>query len=214
MKNKIEDFIFESNSIIINIFNKLFKIDEAIFDNKIITKKNENKNLMTKNIENDCINFLNKYLKERFVNAYTDVINEQSKSLIKIVNEQKEILRLQLYDLLTIETEDILKEINKKIEKTKKSIEEYTNYSKNFSISNEFINFLSNYGTNNIEPLFRNILELIIGASKNNILYEIEKNSKEYENDLNSKKFINFSNSIFYNLKNNYIDNMFKYINN
>ena len=88
-------------------------------------------------------------------------MNEKTKEMIKFANEQKEILRMQIYDKFTLNPDDILNKVNEYLNLSEKSINEYKNFFNSFKINNEFVNFLNNYGEKNIKPVFSNLIILI-----------------------------------------------------
>ena len=131
--------------------------------------------------------------------------------MIKFANEQKEILRMQIYDKFTLNPDDILNKVNEYLNLTKKSINEYKNFFNSFKINNEFVDFLNNYGEKNIKPVFSNLIILINNAkliNNNNELKNLNESSKRYEDlfkiDLFTDEFIN----TYSLLKEKYIDNI------
>ena len=206
-----QKFILDQYSI---KFNNEFSVDErfspAILS--MIRRKLNDNDIQLKKI---CKDTLINYLKEPFIESYKNVMNKKTYEMLRFANEQKETLRLKIFDKLTINSDEILKKINEKLNMTLESIAEYKNHFKTFKIDNDIIQFLNNYGKNNISPLFSNVIKIVNGAKSNNkdkALEDLKKKSKKYEKQFNENKFIELSNKIYSSFKDNY-NNITKYIN-
>ena len=175
---------------------------------------NNNFNNVITEIEKDYSATLKTYLNDSFIVPYTNIINEKTNLIIDYINEKRNLIKGHLDNYLTLESEIILEEINLQINKTLDLINEY-NYNFNiFKMPDEFIQFLNDYGTNNIKPIYEEFKTKIDKLSNTQIISNFEKNVNNYQNSFNLDEFLNISNTTFLNIKNNYIDNMTININN
>ena len=212
IKNIQKEIINNYNTSYINEFNfeNYYDYDETL----LYMIKGKLYNVETY-IKNYCTNTLEKYLKESFIESYKKVINEKSNEMILFVQMQKEQIRVNIKEKETINTDNVLKIINENINKTEESINKYLSHLKTFKIDNEFIQFLYNYGKNNINPLFLKLIRTINDAkshSKNSTLNSLNKKTKEYEDLFDLNEFIDLSNKICLYFNNNYIQNLTEYI--
>ena len=127
--------------------------------------------------------------------------------IIEIIDKQKEMLKLKLNNLFTLDSDKTLEEINQKINNTLKAINEYNNI--NFKLSDELLNFLNNYGDNIINPCFNGIKNIVVEEKINKINFIDEK----YYNFLYSNEFKNLSDNIYYSIKEKYTNNIMQSIN-
>jgi hypothetical protein len=157
-----------------------------------------NKNYQTK---------LEVFMKEKLIDSYSKAINEKTREMVRLVNEQKEVLRSKIDDLFSLDSDRILHEVNEKINSTLDSINEYNNYFETFKISNGIKDYLSSYGSTTIQPIFEKFKIELNKATKDKITLNVEKNSKNIEN-LDPSEFILQSNNSFQYFNSNYITNI------
>ena len=195
LNSKIDEFINQSKQKTITLFISKIKeyiIKENIFNyqiNKIL--EDTVNNLRDKNqIVDNYMSLLNDNFKYVFTNNYTNTMDNNLNELKKNIYEQKEKLKVEIDDYFTLEPEEILNEINNKINITLESVDEYNNkYYDGFTISMDFNNYLNNYGNNKILPLYEKLISLIDESTRYIILNNIDKNSIVYEENLNLNKF-------------------------
>ena len=211
---KVSDFINELKDNLINRYISFMENDAMIsmsFNQNIIQMINNNLKSIKNEIVDEYVNILNYYLKEKFINLYTNKINEESEKLIDLVNDYRNQLIQEIDDSFTLETENVLEEINNKIINILEQINQY--HSNHFKISEEFIQYINNYGENNIKPIYNEFKSKIDEITKNQIINNFEKNSKNYENSFNLDTFLNISNETASNLKETYFDKIELFIN-
>ena len=73
---------------------------ETNFNELINRKIKENINLVQEGIEKDYISVLNKYFKEQLITSYTNVMNVKTNEMIRIIKNEREMLKSQLDDYL------------------------------------------------------------------------------------------------------------------
>ena len=207
------NYIYEEYSD--RILNEFSASDEI--DNKdIITMIKFKFHDSSSYIQNSCNNNLIKYLKEPFLESYKKVLKEKTEEMINFACEQKETLRVQIYNIFTINSDSILDNIDEKLNQTQESINKYKIYANNFEINSDLIEFLNKYVQSKVEPIYSNIKTLIKNAKTNNgnnILEYLNKSSEIYLNSLNISYFNNLSSFIYSNFQNNFLNNITRHIN-
>ena len=121
---------------------------------------------------------MNKYFKDKLISSYTKVMNEKTAEMVSSVKDQRELLKSILDDIFSLEPDSVLNEINNKINNTLSSIDKYNNHFTDFKISDNLVDYLNNYGKNNIQAKFDGILDILNKETKNKITETIGKNSK------------------------------------
>ncbi len=123
------------------------------------------------------------------------------------------MLKSKIDNLFTIEPENVLNDINLKINDTIYSIEKFNSHLNTFKISEELINYLNGYGETKIKPIYESFINLLNNETKHTVILYIEGNYKNYEKYLNLRDFIEQSNNISLKFENNYIDKIKENIN-
>ena len=217
LNKKIEELINDSKDHLITNYLSYMKDDIFItlgFSKDIREMINNNFNNSSTDIEKDYSATLKTYLNDNFVVPYTNIINEKTNLITDYINEKRNLIKEHLDNYLTLESEIILDEINLQINKILDLINEYNSNFNIFKMPDEFIQFLNDYGTNNIKPIYEEFKTKIDKLSNTQIISNFEKNVNNYQNSFNLDEFLNISNTTFLNIKNNYIDNMTININN
>ena len=216
---KLDKFINEVQQFIVKEYSTRYD-NELLIEQKysqtilsMINSKLYNADTFIKKI---CRNTLEKYLKEPFIESYKNVMNIKSYEMIRFANEQKENLRQNIFNKFTINSEAVLNEINEKLNKTEESIGIYNNHFKTFKISNEIIQFLNDYGKNNVQPLYSSLISIINNAKNNDKISALNNliiDSKEYEKKINVNEMIDLSEKITSYFRVNYLENITEQIN-
>ena len=217
LNTKIDEFINESGTQIKEKYINYIKTDQSIEDsfNENIKKIiNKNINIIIPDIQNDYNNLLNKYLKEKLIDSYKNILNLKSEQIYVSIRNQREFVKAKFDDLFTLDPDDVLNDINIKLNNTQNAIKEYNNYFNSFKISQDLFNFIENYGNNKIKPLYQNFLNFMNEITKHQIIDNIEKNAQNYENSYKKDSIIKFLNDSLDEIKNNFIIPMNNSINN
>ena len=212
---KIDNFIDDTSDYLVNEYISYMQQDDKTSEFQKLS--NETKSLIKTNliisrdnIKNNYKNTLNSYLKNPLIKKYELYLIEKINELIKRVNDFRESVLSQIKDVKVVDSEEILNEINKKINSTLEGIDNYNNHFNEFKISENIKQFLLSYGENFIKPLYENIINLINNATKNIIFENLDKNSYNYEKNLNISLFnskVNESQSFLNESYINYINN-------
>ena len=211
LNKKVNEFIDNSKEYLIEKYISFFTNDVSIkdnFDSDIYDEITE----MIFSLENDFnksyLDLMNKYFKDKLISSYTKVMNEKTADMVLSVEEKREMLKANLDDVFSLEPDSVLNDINNKINNTLRSIKKFNNHLTDFKISDNFVEFLNNYGNNNIKPKFDGILSVLNEQTKDKIIETIGENSKNYINYFNDKEFIEKSNNTYINVDKKYIKNI------
>ena len=210
LEKKVNEFINKSKLEIMEKYMSYLQSDVSIqqsFNKIILEKIDDNLILMKPEMEKNYQNMLEKYLKEKLINSYSKIMNEKTKEMVMLVNEQKEVLKSKLDDLFSLDSDQVLYEVNEKINNTLESINEYNNYFETFKISKDTYDFLNNYGNSSIKPIFEKFKTELNKATKDKLTDNVDENSKQIQN-LSPNDFISQSNNITKYFNSNYINNI------
>ena len=208
LNQTIDTFILETKNEFVNKCMSYMEVNDT-FDDEINQKIN---NIIKKskiNMQNNYESILNQLFKEKFITSYTKIMNSETKEIINFVNTQKEYIKLEIEDLFSIDTENILNTINDKRDKTSKSIEDFNNHLNKLIISNDLSNYLNSYGKNYIQPLYERFTTLISESTKDKIVKNLNLKVQEFEKIMNEEEILNNLDKI-----NTEINNYFNNINN
>ena len=178
---EVNQFIQESKNHIIQKYINFIKNDTSIelaFNKDIRAKIDENLNKIITEIEYDYIELLNKYLKEKLISSYTNVLNQKTEEMIKTVHTQRELIKARIDDLFSLNPDEVLNDINNQINYTLTSINEYKEHFNAFKISDEIISYLNTYGKNIILPSYEQLKTLLNKVTKDKIFENLEKKFK------------------------------------
>ena len=173
--------------------------------NKIL---DENSNIF----EDEYFNVINNNIKNTFIAQYTNIINEQTNSLLQFIQENKNIIKNKLDNLNSFKSNIILSDINNKANKLINVIDEYYIYNKNFEISDEVQLLLNNYCKNKIVPYYNEFKSILDISTKNITIQNMENNIQKIKNKYIFNDFDTKSNVIRNNFKNSYFNNITDYL--
>ena len=209
LNKKIEIFIEDSKEDIIKTYINYLKENNYFLDSSFNDYVKERITMSIEisraNINNNYVSLLRKIFKENFVYSYTKIINKETKEMIDFVKGEKEYIRSILEEYMSLDEDNILNSINTKINQTSKSFEDFNNYIDQFKISDDLVDFLINYGTNNIHPLYEQFTNSISLATKDKIITYLNKNCEDFEKSYNNINDItDIINNLYLRIKNNF----------
>ena len=218
LNNKIDKFIEDLKIEIVNNYisymeeNNTYLDSNFNFNDDIKKKIVDNLGKATIEIQNDFESLLNKLFKEKLIASYTDIMNLKTKEMIDVVKTQKEYIKSAIDDFLSLDTENILNDINDKLIKTTNSINQFNEHLPQFNISDQLGIFLNKIGENNIQPLFAKFTSTISEKTQEQIITHLSLKIQEIEQNFNSDEILDISNNLYSNL-NNHFNNMNNSIN-
>ncbi len=210
LEKEVTEFIKESRITILDKYISYLKNDAIIsasFNENILGKINITVDALVPEMGNNYIEILNQYLKKKLISSYKKALEHKSNELISYVRGKKEDLKSQIGDFFSLGTDQVLNEVNQKINNTLRAIQNYNEYFDAFEIPNSTIVFLDNYGNQYIHPLFEKMKKELNKASKNIIVDNIDNNSKKIEN-LNTNNFNALVDNCYTYFNNNYVNNL------
>ena len=183
-----EDHVIK-NSLSSNVFEKIdFTLQEIMPD-----------------IEREYQKSLEKYLKEKFMNDFSDSLDEKTNYMLKIFYEEKKKLMDRLDKLFSNKGDEDLNAVNNNINRTLDSIQVYKNFYRNFSLTQSAKDFFLNYPENTLLPIFKKFNKDLYDSMRIKIVEEINNKSKAIEN-LDISPFKNILNEIYNKLLYGYIN--------
>lgn len=216
-EKNVAEFIKESRISIIDKYISYLKNDDKIsqsFNNKVLKKINDSLTVSMPDMGNNYEKMLKKYLTEKLESSFKKLMNDKTKDMIRFVNEKKMTLESKLEGLFSLDSDQVLIDINQKINNTLESINNYKDYFDSFEVPNNIKEFLNNYSASYIKPEFKDFKTELNKATKDIILSNLEKNSENIES-LNTNEFNNqIDNTISYfdnNYNKNFSDNIIYY---
>ena len=215
LNSKVEEFILDSKDFLIERYILFFKNDVSIEKNFTgIVRQEILDNLidLREDFNNTYLNLMNEFFKDKLITSYTKTMNKETKEMVSNVEDLRESLKVKIDDLFSLDPDEVLSDINNKMDNTLNSIDEYNKHFETFKISEYLENFLNYYGTLNVEPKFNRLIDIMNQATKNGILENMDKNSEDYLNYYDSNEFIEKTNNIHSNIQKNYIENLNKSI--
>jgi hypothetical protein len=216
LDKKVEEFIIDSKDFLVEKYVLFFKNDVSIeknFTGIVHQEILDNLIDLRDNFNNDYLNLMNKFFKDKLITSYTKTLNKETKEMVEAVEDLRESLKVKIDDLFSLDPDEVLSDINNKMDNTLNSIDKYNKHC-DIEISTNLENFLNNYGTLNVKPKFNRLLNIMNEVTKNGILDTIEQNSENYLNYYDANEFIEKTNNIHLNIKQNYIENLNNSINN
>ena len=207
----IRDLRNETKNVYLSLTN-----DEAFrsqFSIQILEKIDENLKKIMPDLEKTYQKVLEKYLKEKFLKAFSDILDEKTEYMLKVFYEEKKKLIERLDSLFSSKEDKDLNEVNKNINITLESIRTYRKFLSKFKISDEVIQFFGTYSENNLVPIYKKFFLDIKDKKDEEIMEEINKRTYEIEN-LNAEEYSKRAKEVLKNLFDNYFDIIKKAIEN
>ena len=200
----INDLKYEAK----NAYTQFLKEDKSIknsFSSSILEKIDFNLEKIMPDIEKNYQIALEKYLKEKFLNSFSKILDEKTDHTIKIFYEEKDELIEKLDSLFSSVEDKDLNEVNHKINATLESIKIYNAFLPSFQIEKGPKDFLINYSENNLLPILNKFFTDMNKILSEKIKKTINNNSLEIENVI-PLPFKNKAKEIFDDLFDNYIN--------
>jgi hypothetical protein len=162
--------------------------------------------------EDEYKNKMNNYIKNPFIQEYTKTLNKETNEMLDFLEENKDIAKAELNELFTLDPDNVISEIENKLNNTLKAAEAYNLHLNSFNIPDNVKKFLEQYIVNAISPKYEEIKNILNTATKDIIKNNLEKNSEKFINSLNDEEFESKNKEINNNLTNifNKIDKSLK----
>ena len=189
--------------------SSLFKL---AFNDKILTII-ENKLDSTEEIINkEFVNEMNTHIKKSFIEQYTKTLKKESENMKEYIQRTSEQARDILDQIEIMEPDDILNDIDNKLNQTLKAIDDYNTHFKSFKIPEGIISYLKKYVGADILPNYNDINDIIEVYTKNYVIDNLDENSEKFLNSYSIDNYEKKSNEIKGNLT-DYINNFNNIVN-
>ena len=211
LNKKVDEFITDSKDFLTDKYIEFFRNDNSIETNFTgIVRQEILDNLieLRTDFNKDYLDLMNEYFKDKLITIYTQTINKETKNLVLSVEELRESLKVNIDDIFSLNPDEVLNDINNKMNNTLASIYKYNNHFDTFKISENLVTFLNYYGSTNIQSKFSRILNIFNEATKNGIGDAIENNADDFKNYFDFEEFIKKTNNIRQKIDQNYFDNL------
>ena len=209
LNSKFDEFIKNTQDYIVEKYISEIKIDPSIneaftFNTKIVTYIRQILDGKRYIFEEEYTNKMNNYIKNPFIQQYSKTLNKETNEMLDFVEENKVKVNADLNKIFTLKPDDILSEIENKLNNTLKAIEGYKLHFNTFIIPDKVKKFLEQYISNEIIPKYEEINIIINAASKDLIINNLEANSEKFKNSLNYEDFESKNKEINANLTNSF----------
>ena len=211
LNKKVDEFITDSKDFLTDKYIEFFRNDNSIETNFTgIVRQEILDNLieLRTDFNKDYLNLMDEYFKDKLITIYTQTINKETKNLVLSVEELRESLKVNIDDIFSLNPDEVLNDINNKMNNTLSSIYKYNNHFDTFKISENLVTFLNYYGSTNIQSKFSRILNIFNEATKNGIGDAIENNADDFKNYFDFEEFIKKTDNIRQKIDQNYFDNL------
>ena len=208
LEEKLSELIIDLKNIAKNTYTKFIQKDQIIknsFSPNILEKIDFNLENIMPDLEKNYQNALEKYLKEKFISAFSDVLDQKTNYTLGKFYEEKNELKESLDEIFSSKEDKDLNEINKNINYTLESIQSYRKFLSSFKISENAKLFFINYSNNTLLPIFKKFNSDFNKKMAELIITTINSNSQEIEK-LTPNQFIEKSKDIYDDLYENYVD--------
>ena len=215
VNNKLNKIFDETKDYIVDKFIYYIKVElsiQLVLDNDIKTIID---NLIDKNrdtFENEYNDIININVKNKFIEQYKQIINEEINNFLNFTEENKNMIKEHLESLNTIEVSKILSDIKSKINGITNIIDIYYLHFNSYEISEEIKILLNNYCKETITPYYKEIKSILDTSTKDIIVQNLDKNENYFKNNYSFNIFETKSNNITNKLKESYFDTMIYYI--
>ena len=215
INNKLNKLFEETKDYIVDKYTYYIKVDPSIILNIDNDIKNIIDDLIDDNretFENEYINLININIKNSFIEEYKEALNEETENIINFIEENKKLMKEKLDSLNVLKTDDILLDIENKLNNLIKTIDNYDLFFNSFEISEDIPILLNNYCKETILPYYKEIKFILDNSTKIIVTKNIDNNKINLKNSFKTNNFESKSNNIIYNLEKTYFNNMINYL--
>ena len=215
--SKFGEFLEETKNNFVDIYIDYIKKDNSLksdFNTNIIDLLSsilENK----RNIfEDEYTNMMNINIKNPFIEQYKKTLKESTDDLLNFIFENKEQLKLELEGQFSLDKEDILHNIDTKINETLNLVEEIQKHFDSFKISKDIEDFLNNFAEKKILSFHKEIENIFNDKIKYLILDNLNEKSKNYIKAYSSDNIESTLSQTYILFKDSFFDKMNESLNN
>ena len=192
LEEKLSELIADLKDVAKDQYTLYIKENEIIkknFSPKVLKAIENNLIEIMPQIRQDYEEALEKYLKERFMNKFTQFFNEETDNMLKIFYKEKEKLINELDKLFSEKIDEDLHEVNMKFYETSISIFRYYKFMTTFYINETIINFFNLYTNTSITPIINQFRYDLENLTFSTIMEDINNKSQIIEK-INRNEFL------------------------
>lgn len=131
-------------------------------------------------INNEFVNEMNTHIKKSFIDQYTKTLKKESENMKEYIQRTLEEVRDILDEIEVMEPDEILIDIDNKLNQTLKAIDEYNKHFNSFKIPEEVKSYLDNYAKVNIIPNYNYTEDIYSIYLKDYVIKHLENNSENF----------------------------------
>ena len=184
LEEKLNDIIYDLKSVVETKYTLYFrenKIIKSNFSPELLRAIDNNLDEIMPQIKKIYDDALEKYLKEKFLNAFTSILNEETDNMLKLFDDEKARLKAELDYLFSEKIDEDLHEVNSILIKTFLSIIDYYKYLRTFKFPEEITTYFRLYANVSIVPIFNTFRYDLENLTFVTIYNDINNRSKSIE---------------------------------
>ena len=207
LNSKIDEFFKNTKNYIVEKYINEMKIDPNIQLNfkdniRIIIEEILDGNRYI--FENEYMNMMNNFIKNPFIEQYKTTLNKETNEMKYFITKLKEEAKVGLNKLFTLNTDNVLTDIENKLNNTVRAVEAYKSHNETFKIPKDVKIYLDDFGKDVIYPKYQNIKNMLDEITKEIIIDNLYKNSEEFKKKYQIEIFENKINEINNNMTENF----------
>ena len=195
LNSKMDQFFEETKNYIVEKYINEMKNDVNIglkFSTNVKTIIEQSLDGNRNIFENEYLNMMNNIIKTPFIEQYTKRIQKETNEMNHFIEKTKEEGRDELNQIFTLNSDNILLDIENKLNDTLKSVQLYNNhFTSTFMISYDIQKYLDNFSKDIIFKKYEDIKDILDAATKNLIRENLKKHSEEFEKEYSIEVFEN-----------------------
>ena len=143
---------------------------------------------------------MNHHIKTSFIDQYTKTLKNESENMKEYIQRTLEDVRDTLDLIEIMEPDEILNDIDNKLNETLKAIDDYNTHFKSFKIPQGVISYLKKYVDAEILPNYNDINDILDAYTKDYIMDNLDANSEKFIDTYSTDNYDKKSNEIKGNL--------------
>ena len=136
--------------------------------------------------------------------TYKKTLNKETNEMKYFITKLKEEAKVNLNKLFTLNTDNVLTDIENKLNNTVRAVEAYKSHNETFKIPKDVKIYLDDFGKDVIYPKYQNIKNMLDEITKEIIIDNLYKNSEEFKKKYQIEIFENKINEINNNMTENF----------
>ena len=181
--NKLNKIFEETKDYIIDKYIYYIKTDPYID----LTLDNSIKTIVDKLIDNNREIFENEYysiidnnIKHSFIEKYNRTYNEETENILNYITDNTNMINLKLNSLNILKTDDLIFDIENKLNNTINAVNSYNLYFENVKISKDISYSLNNFCNDIVLPFYEEIKFILDNCTQDIVVNDLQGNIKAF----------------------------------